>query len=124
MKKPSEFWRFFAISLSGLFIDLSVFWLLSEFFFIPGVSNSVSSFISISFVYFFSSKYAFDTVPSWGKFIVFVIWYLLVILFFSSVIEIVSSHTDIFPLIIKIGTIPVSFLLNYVFNKILFKKWG
>lgn len=114
---------FFAGSAVGLAIDLIGFQLLILAGLSAWQSNAISSTASIVAVYFLVTRFAFRAEGSATTFVVFLCWYALSIASFSALIDIAASSTGSNPFLWKIASVPVSFALNYVFSRLLFKRF-
>lgn len=115
-----RFWFFFGGSLTGLIIDFSVISLLLSFGWKPGYANLLSSSLAITCVYFLVTRYAFKANRSLITYVAFIAWYASAILFFSWIIQTVTSATGWNPLLVKAATLPFSFGLNFLFGRVMF----
>jgi putative flippase GtrA len=116
--KNTKFILFFLTSLTGLMIDLSVFYICTFFEILsPYYSNVLSSSLAVLTVYTLSTKIVFKTNYSFSKFIRFLLFYLISILIFSFVIKNIVLIFQIYPFFAKLIVVPFSFLLNYVGSK-------
>jgi putative flippase GtrA len=113
----ASFLRFFSGSAVGLAIDLGGYSLLVAGGLAPGAANVVSAFLSITAVYLLVTRYAFAVDATPRTYALFVTWYGTSILVFSAVIEWAADATSWPPLLCKLGTVPVSFVLNYWFSR-------
>lgn len=120
--RSARFWRFFLGTVGGLSTDLTVFTALTKVGLAPGFANIISATLGLLVVYFLVTRYAFKAQHSALKFIGFVTWYSLMILFWGGVIQLLVVNTGLPPLVAKLATIPVSFGLNFVFSRALFGK--
>lgn len=116
-----EFFTFFGGSAAGLAIDLVGFQLLVWVGLWPWLANATSSTVSISVVYLLVSRYAFSASARVSTYLLFVGWYGLSILVFSTLIQFASTGLGGAPLIWKLLSVPVSFMLNYGFSRFLFR---
>jgi putative flippase GtrA len=117
-----EFTRFFGASAAGLAVDLAGFQLLSASGLAVWLSNAISSTVSISLVYLLSARFSFGARPTIGTYVAFVGWYASSILVFSTLIHVATTTSGTAPLVWKAVSIPISFLLNYAFNRLLFRR--
>lgn len=122
MNRFVEFLRFTAGSVAGLAIDLVGFQLLIFAGLAPGLSNALSSALSITVVYLLVTRYAFNVRKSASSFFIFLAWYGGSIVTFSLLIELVVAETGWAPMIAKALSVPVSFGLNYLFSRFLFSR--
>lgn len=81
------------------------------------VSNMISSFLAISFVYLTSVRYVFIG-KKYGvsRYLVFICYYAISITVFSHFIAELVREFSLLPLVAKILVLPVSFLVNYLFG--------
>jgi putative flippase GtrA len=115
---------FFWGSAAGLMIDLSGFQLLVWLGLEPWLANGMSSAGSITAVYFLVSRYSFKGSVGLRTYVMFVTWYGLSIVIFSTLIQYASSETGWVPIVWKLLSVPVSFSLNYAFSRRLFRRRG
>lgn len=117
-----EFVAFLWGSGVGLMLDLMSFqglvWLGVD----PWLANASSSTASITAVYFLVTRYSFDARAGWRTFTLFVAWYGSSIIVFSSLIQFMTTEGGWFPLGWKLASVPVSFGLNYLFSRYLFRR--
>lgn len=118
--RSARFWRFFLGTVGGLATDLTVFTVLTKVGLAPGFANIISATLGLLVVYFLVTRYAFKAQHNALKFIGFVTWYSLMILFWGGVIQLLVVNTGLPPLVAKLATIPISFGLNFVFSRVLF----
>lgn len=118
--RSARFWRFFLGTVGGLATDLTVFTALTKAGLAPGFANIISATLGLLVVYFLVTRYAFKAQHSNLKFIAFVTWYSLMILFWGGVIQLLVVNTGLPPLFAKLATIPISFGLNFAFSRVLF----
>lgn len=123
-----EFLRFFYFGIiAGISFIIDFFFyfflikILSVF-----ISNIISSFIGITFDYFLSTSKKINLFYVKGKkkynfYFVYVLYIVVTILAISYSIDLLNSFTNK-PMLSKIAFIPLSFLLNYLFFYISFKK--
>ena len=114
--------RWFYTGILSVAIDLILFATLTSIIGFPVyISNVVSSGTAITFVYLTSGKFVFkDSTFSVGRYIMFFSYFAVSINFFSYVINALVNELSLIPLIAKIATLPISFLINYFFaSKIL-----
>ena len=114
--------RWFYTANLSVAIDLILFTTLTSVVGFPVyISNLISSGTAITFVYPTSGKFVFkDSTYSTGRYIIFISYFAASINFFSYIISALVDKLSLIPLIAKIVTLPVSFLVNYFFaSKIL-----
>ena len=114
--------RWFYTANLSVTIDLILFTTLTSVVGFPVyISNLISSGTAITFVYPTSGKFVFkDSTFSVGRYIMFFSYFAVSINFFSYVINALVNELSLIPLIAKIATLPISFLINYFFaSKIL-----
>jgi putative flippase GtrA len=109
---------FFIASLSGVTVDLCLFYYLSKFLEMDTyIVNSISSTLAIITTYFVTTSILFIKDKRTKKdFIVICIWYGFSISFFSFFIDLlhITFVLDLF--ISKIISLPLSFITNFTFN--------
>ena len=108
--------KWFITVLSGLFIDLTIFYILSSLGLIVYMANLISAGIAIIFLYIRSLRFVFkEKIYSKKRFILFITYYFLSINFFSLAISILVIFFGLPAIVAKIATLPVSFFINYFF---------
>ena len=112
--------RFLLGSCLGLAVDLAVFQTGVLLGATPGVANAISSGCAVVVVYLFVTEYAFDTERSRGSFLLFVGWYVVSIILFSVLIELLHGATGWLPFVCKLVSLPLSFAANFGASKVLF----
>lgn len=117
------FKRFFISSLIGLGVDLLTFQLLVICSFSLWLANLSSSALAVAVLYFLVSRYTFSGRGSLLAVVIFYTWYFAVIVLFSLLIELAASLSGLPPILIKVFSVPFSFLLNYLFSKYVFKRF-
>lgn len=108
-----NFVKFGFISIGGLTIDLTLFYLLTSFNTNIFYSNFISSFCGVLFVYAISIKVMFYEKFRLNKFFHTLIYYTCSIAFFSVIIHLLVQYLGILKLSAKIIVIPFSFIVNY-----------
>jgi putative flippase GtrA len=116
-----SFLGFFAGAAVGLAIDLIGFKILVVVGLEPWLANGISSFTSISAVYLIVTRYAFGAGTKVSTYVLFVGWYCLNIVVMSTLIQLMAHATGWDPFIWKLISVPVSFVLNYLFSQFLFR---
>jgi putative flippase GtrA len=116
--------RFLLGSCLGLAVDLAVFQTGVLLGATPGVANAISSGCAVVVVYLFVTEYAFDTERSRGSFLLFVGWYVVSIILFSVLIELLHGATGWLPFVCKLVSLPLSFAANFGASKLLFRQRG
>jgi len=117
-----QFVAFFWGSAVGLMIDLVLFQVLVWLGFDAWLANASSSTVSIAAVYVMVTRYSFDVRAGWGTFVLFCTWYGTSILLFSSLIQVASTELGWLPFGWKLISVPISFGLNYMFSRYLFRR--
>jgi putative flippase GtrA len=117
-----QFLRFFGGSAVGLFIDLSCFQLLVVAGLEPWQANTISSTLALTAVYFLVARFAFATRAHVRTYVLFFAWYGANIVIFGALINLAVDLTGWAPLLCKLASIPLSFLLNYLFSRALFRS--
>ena len=116
-----RFLTFFGASAVGLGIDLGLFALLTAFGVEVWLANGVSATTSITAVYFLAARHSFAARPRISTYVAFFAWYSASIITFSFLIDFAATRTGWEPMIWKLASVPVSFLLNFAFSTILFR---
>ena len=116
-----QFLSFFGGSAVGLLIDLVGFTLLDVAGLEPWQANAISSTLALTAVYFLVARFAFAAQARVRTYLFFFAWYGANIVVFSTLINLAVNHTDWPPLLCKLASIPISFLLNYLFSRSLFR---
>ena len=123
-----EFLRFFYFGIiAGIsfLIDFFFYFFLIKIFSVF-ISNIISSFIGITLDYFLSTSkkinlfYVKDK-KKYNFYVVYILYIVVTILGISYAIDLLNSFINK-PMLSKIVFIPLSFLLNYLFFYITFKK--
>lgn len=117
----SQFIRFFLGSAVGLAIDLAGFFLLTQAGWQPMLANGASATASITAVYLLVTRYTFSRSADVATYVLFFAWYAMSIVVFSIAIQAISTGLPAEPEIVKLASVPVSFLLNFAFSRFLFK---
>ena len=117
-----RFAGFFLGSGAGLLVDLGGFGLLVALGVAPGIANLCSSFASITVVYLLVTRYSFGVGTRPSTYVLFVAWYSLAIIVFSTLIELAVVTTGLQPIVCKLASVPLSFTLNYAFSRFLFRS--
>ncbi len=111
-----QLWSYFAVSGTGFSIDLVLFFFLTSANVHVFNSNMISSFVAVSFMYMLSVRYTFTHARySFKRFVLFICYYGLSIIVFSTLITWLVLHLLIAPMLAKVLVVPLSFLTNYVF---------
>jgi putative flippase GtrA len=108
-------------SCLGLAVDLSVFAIGVRLGAPAWLANIVSAGCAVVVVYLFVTKYAFRTQRSRASFLLFVGWYVLSIVLFSVLIEVLHQGTGWAPFLCKLLSLPYSFGANFGASKVLFR---
>lgn len=105
--------KFGFISASGLAIDMVIYFYITKAGFAINYSSALGSIFAVTFVFYASKIFLEEKHTSYKKFLIWIVFQILSIVFFSSIVKI---FYDIGIGIIesKAFTIPLSFLLNYL----------
>ncbi|WP_158550785.1 GtrA family protein [Geodermatophilus sp. TF02-6] len=114
--------RFLLGSCLGLAVDLGVFALGVRLGASPGAANVLSAACAVVVVYLFVTRYAFAAERSRTSFLLFVAWYVVSIVVFSVLIEVLHDRTGWAPLVCKSLSLPPSFAANFLASKLLFRR--
>lgn len=118
----SQLMKFFGVSAIALLADFAVFTALTSIGILPLMSNTVSGICGATITYFLASRYAFRAGTRWNTYLLFVVWTLLVIVVSSVFIQWLVQVTEWAPLWCKAVSAPLTFLVNFVFSKLLFRN--
>lgn len=116
-----QFLGFFGGSAVGLIIDLGGFALLISAGLLPWQANALSSTLALTAVYFLVARFAFTARPGVRTYLFFFTWYGSVIIVFSALIDAAVTLTSWPALICKLASIPISFGMNFLFTRYLFR---
>ncbi|WP_370449999.1 GtrA family protein [Cryobacterium sp. Hh7] len=108
----------------GLGIDLLGFGIFMWTGLVVWQANAVSSTLSITAVYFLVTRYSFRAHSQVFTYVVFVAWYGCSIVAFSVLIQYATTASDWEPMVWKLLSVPVSFAINYIFSRWLFRRGG
>jgi putative flippase GtrA len=117
-----QFLTFFAGSAAGLLVDLGGFWFLVNVGLQPWLANATSSVTSITVVYLLVTRYTFGVGARPISYVAFVAWYCLNIALFSIVIQLLSHAIPADPFLLKLASVPLSFVANFLFSRLLFAR--
>lgn len=121
--RPSRRFAAFVLgSGAGLVVDLGGFSGLVALGVAPGLANLCSSFASITVVYLLVTRYSFGVGTRPSTYVIFVAWYSLAIIVFSTLIGWAVVATASAPIVCKLASVPFSFSLNYAFSRFLFRR--
>lgn len=115
--KRASVLSFFFGSVTGVLLDLCIFQLAIYFGFSPLFANFASSGVAIISTYLFVSTYTFDRKFDARRFSIFFLYYSLSISAFSVAIDYLVGTIELRPLICKILSLPISFMVNFFFSK-------
>lgn len=119
-------WRLFTFGIGsglGLVSDFVIFWALSSAGLPSWLANCISSVCGTTIVYFVVTRHTWKVPPTIATYVVFLAWYSFVIILTSVFIEVAGDSFGIPPLIGKLITVPISFTVNFIFNRFLFERW-
>jgi putative flippase GtrA len=107
----------------GVLCDWSVLYALTTFTSLQDwAANIVSSGLGTTIVYLAVTRRTWKVQQSWITYAVFVAWYALVVILCSVFIDTAHTKWGWLPIVGKIATTPLSFLVNYFFNRVLFSS--
>lgn len=101
--------------------DLSLFQVGLVIGLAPWLANAISATTAITVVYFLAVRLAFGANPRAITYVLFFAWYATSVVVSSTAIQVASSATSVQPFIWKLATIPISFCVNYLFSRFLFR---
>jgi putative flippase GtrA len=114
--------RFALGSLAGVTVDLALFQALHMLLLSPFIANTISSTAAICVTYALVTRYVYNVNAAPRAFLAFFAWYACSILAFSTLIEHLVETTAIAPILLKVLSLPASFVANYFFTRLLFAK--
>ncbi len=119
-----EFLSYFIFTFIGLLIDLALFTVLNTGTSLPvWIANEISSYTAVTFVFITVSRYSFSKKGfSWLSYLMYIIYISLSILVFSWSIDFLVQHIKLLPLLCKSVVLPISFLVNYYFTRLIIQK--
>lgn len=118
-----KFLLFFLSSLVGVSVDLIVFYALSQITSNIFLVNIISSSFAIATTYYVSTSILFTERKKNKKdFLSIFLWYIISINFFSFFIMFLHTQTMFELMICKVISLPLSFVLNFTFNSLYFKR--
>lgn len=128
--------KFWGLSGIGWMMDLGVYMLLALFSSNLMVDNMVSSWVGVSFVFIFSTRYVFHNesyVPLLGKYIIYLLYQLILIWGISYLLSIIHQiilqplsilgYATIAVIGAKIIVTPITMVLNFIFMKEIIEKF-
>jgi putative flippase GtrA len=113
--------QFLLGSCLGLAVDLGLFAAGVRLGAPPWLANLVSAGCAVVVVYLFVTKYAFRSERSRGTFLLFVGWYVVSIVVFSVLIDLLHAQTGWPAFVCKLLSLPPSFAANFLASKLLFR---
>jgi putative flippase GtrA len=113
--------RFLAGAGVGVAVDLGLFLVLAHLGVPAGLANVVSAGTSVVVVYVIVTRYAFEQRRSGRTFLLFVGWYVVSILVFSFLIELLHGATGWAPFVCKLVSLLPSFAANFLASRLLFR---
>lgn len=132
------FLKFFGLSGIGWIIDFCVYLLLTEALHIPaGIANACSAVPAVTFVFFMSTRYAFQKrasrVPLWAKYLLYVLYQVLLVggvsMLNQAISDAVAAAAWMPSALIALRNVlskalitPITMLLNFVVLKRLIER--
>ena len=126
---------FIGISGLGWLLDLGVYTVLSHFWINLELSNMISSWVGVTFVFIFATRKVFQSegkMPLWARYLIYLLYQVVLIYFISKALLTVNAFIlnnvqievlkNASPLISKIAITPVTILLNFLFMKCVIEK--
>lgn len=108
--------RWFYTTGIGVLLDIMIFQAMIVAGLHVFLSNFISSSLAITFVYLVSVRFVFlDKQYGANRYLLFFSYYMLSIATFSNIISTMVSLFDLYPLLAKVITLPISFFINYYF---------
>ena len=123
-KEYKRFIKYFFFTFIPLISDFIVFFLLNNFFNNLPIfySNLISSSVAFTISYNLESKLIFKVKRSFLKFFIYILYSFLSIYFFSYFLFFIYLNKIFFDnpkIFYKISLLPFSFIVNYLFKKII-----
>lgn len=126
---------FFGLSGIGWLIDMSIYSILVNFNVHTIIANIISSFVAVTFVYTTSTKKIFKNINEdfnvKKKYIVYIVYQILIILISSTLINILSNEiinceisliANYHRIFAKVFVTPLTMITNFIFMKFLIEK--
>lgn len=114
--------RFFWVTVIGLLVDFTLFYLLQLLGLMPWQANFTSTCFAVATTYLLSSKFVFLTTVGTRTLLTYFSWYAISNFIFSSMLQALSDQLWWSPLVLKVLLLPMSFGVNYLAsNRILSK---
>jgi putative flippase GtrA len=109
--------KFGVISGLGWLIDFTVFYLLVRLDVPPFFANVVGAGIAVTFVFFSSVKRVFQYEGGYllAKLAAYIGYQIIAVAIASALIDLISRHTGMEPLLAKILVTPFTFYANFQF---------
>ncbi|WP_158437819.1 GtrA family protein [Naasia lichenicola] len=120
----SQLLRFLWSACAGLGVDLGLYALLTHLGVEAGLSNVISSGAAVVVLYLLITRYTFGQQATVLTFALFVGWYVLSISVFSLIIQWGVDGLGLHPLVSKAASLPLSFLANFLFGRLLFARFA
>lgn len=135
MNLLKQAFQFFGISGIGWILDLIVYTVLTSFFKLSvDISNMISSFTGVTFVFLLSTRKVFindSKINLKIKYLVYVVYQIILIIIVSKIMlllknSLISFDVDFFrkyvDIIVKIIITPFTMLINFIVMKKLIEK--
>ena len=127
--------NFIGISGLGWLLDLGTYTALSYILKSLELSNMISSWVGVTFVFIFATRKVFQSegkMPLWARYLIYLLYQVALIYFISKALLTVNAFIlnnvqievlkNVSPLISKIAITPVTILLNFLFMKCVIEK--
>lgn len=105
--------RFFFVALGGVLLDAAVFSGLVALGARPAVASIISSAIAVCATYVVSSRSVFRVKYTPLRLVAYIAWYSISITGFSLAIDAAWEHLGGMPILWKVVSLPISFLVNF-----------
>lgn len=105
--------RFFFVALAGVLLDVALFSGLVALGVRPAVASIISSAVAVCATYVVSSRSVFRVKYTPLRLVAYIAWYAISITGFSLAIDAAWMHLGATPVLWKVVSLPVSFLINF-----------
>ena len=116
-----RFIRFFLIAGMGWVLDFSIYSLLLHLHIRVAVANVLGALIGVTFAYFMSVRAVFYYEGNLllTKWVIYVFYNAIIILFFSFSIEYLSKYFNTSPIFMKCYVTPITMIMNFLMMTLL-----
>ena len=127
--------KFIGLSGIGWILDFGIYSILTILCHNPELSNVISSWVGVTFVFIFATRKVFQDngkIPLKLKYVIYLCYQCLLILFISKVLNAISIFIgsrctmeiirNMSALIAKIAVTPITMVLNFIMMKVIVEK--